>query len=773
MFFENFIKISNHRFRETLIFTFLRKVKNKISRNLKRELFLRKLRQRKQIPFSHQFLQLQYHPVGYQRVLLITHKFFGFDGREIFLGGAERYLIELSKIICEMGYEPIIIQGGDHDWMHFYQGIWVVGLDIHVDLWDPTLFIKVLEYLRPQASLIIYSPFSLYTPRLSVPSIGISHGIYWDVYQDLMGLSSRFRELIQSIKGLDKIVSVDTNTINWIRTLSRLLGEKAVYIPNFVDLNSFSPNKETPDETVTIVYPRRLYPPRGFWLVADCLPAILQKYPQVRFEFVGQAEPEEKAKIDEWLQTYPDRVKWYYLPPEKMPLAYQNADIVLIPTLHSEGTSLSCLEAMASGKSVIATNVGGLPNLILNGFNGLLISPSSHALQESIEYLVKNQKVRVELGKNARLVAEHAFSLSTWQNHWRSILLSMLPQLSSPYKPAGIVVFPYTGIPWAKMRQRPHHFATQLASCGYVTIWSDPGDQALEPIPNLFVLPYSGSYSWTLSYPVLWIYYPFNFEEISKYENPLVIYDVLDDIDIFGEISHEAAQQARKYQKQLLDRADIVITSSRVLWEQVRPVRPDALYLPNGVDRQHFNPNNPSLSHVSLPYPHPIIGYHGALATWFDSELLVEVSKLRPDYSFVIIGPISDPSITQLLDPIPNIHFIDTIPYEVLPAYLLNFDVGIIPFKINKVTHAVRPLKALEYLSMNIPVVATPLKEIQGWNGVLTASTAQEFAQKIDEALANRTAFTENEEVKRLLEESDWSYVIHPLLEALKRKLRS
>ena len=58
-----------------------------------------------------------------------------------------------------------------------------------------------------------------------------------------------------------------------------------------------------------------------------------------------------------------------------MPQVYRYADIVLIPTKAAEGTSLSCLEAMASGRAVIAGCVGGLSDLIVDGYNGLLLRP--------------------------------------------------------------------------------------------------------------------------------------------------------------------------------------------------------------------------------------------------------------------------------------------------------------------------------------------------------------------------------------------------------------
>ena len=63
-------------------------------------------------------------------------------------------------------------------------------------------------------------------------------------------------------------------------------------------------------------------------------------------------------------------------PFNEMDKLYKEADISIIPTLHSEGTSFTCLESMASQLPIIASNVGGLGNLIIDGFNGILINPN-------------------------------------------------------------------------------------------------------------------------------------------------------------------------------------------------------------------------------------------------------------------------------------------------------------------------------------------------------------------------------------------------------------
>ena len=100
-----------------------------------------------------------------------------------------------------------------------------------------------------------------------------------------------------------------------------------------------------------------------------------------------------------------------------MSMFYSRSDITLIPTLYSEGTSLSCLEAMASGNVIIATNIGGLPNLVVDGYNGLLISPSEYELLNSIDKVLSNRELSEKLATNAKLVAK-AFDKTIWSKKW-------------------------------------------------------------------------------------------------------------------------------------------------------------------------------------------------------------------------------------------------------------------------------------------------------------------------------------------------------------------
>ena len=80
---------------------------------------------------------------------------------------------------------------------------------------------------------------------------------------------------------------------------------------------------------------------------------------------------------------------------------------------------------MACGNAVVATNIGGLPNLIFNNFNGKLINPDESSLLSALIELIDDEQQRKTLGKNAVSVAQ-AFSKEIWDKTWIEILKEFL-----------------------------------------------------------------------------------------------------------------------------------------------------------------------------------------------------------------------------------------------------------------------------------------------------------------------------------------------------------
>src|SRR4030095_5380838 len=103
---------------------------------------------------------------------------------------------------------------------------------------------------------------------------------------------------------------------------------------------------------------------------------------------------------------------------------YRSADICLVPSVGSEGQSLACLEGMASGCAVVVTRVGGLPELVQDGVNGLVCDPSPDAIASAIRRLLQDPQSRRDLGAAARAAAER-HSLTIWRDRWGKLLAEM------------------------------------------------------------------------------------------------------------------------------------------------------------------------------------------------------------------------------------------------------------------------------------------------------------------------------------------------------------
>ncbi|MBL8178548.1 MAG: polysaccharide pyruvyl transferase family protein [Bryobacterales bacterium] len=357
-------------------------------------------------------------------VHVLTPLFFDREGQTMMSGGAERYLIELAPILRSFGFHIRAYQSARGAWTRDYNGIEVCGLDTQG--LDSRLN-EVFHTQAPPAALTLYHAYYLAAPLANPHSIGISHGINWDSAPvQAAGFANLMEHYRVSIANLEHIVSVDTNTINWARATHHHLSHRFRYIPNFVDIAGFQPRPPSSGKAVHVLYPRRLTTNRGFWLAMEVIPQLMAEFPEMSMHFVGLAESaREQSAVETLRDSFPSRVTWRVLAPERMPEAYAGADIAIVPTTASEGTSLSCLEAMASGNAVIATNVGGLPDLVQDGYNGLLIEPESKPLGAALEKLIRQSRLRKELAARGVEVAR-TFQLPIWRERWRAFLVEHL-----------------------------------------------------------------------------------------------------------------------------------------------------------------------------------------------------------------------------------------------------------------------------------------------------------------------------------------------------------
>jgi GT2 family glycosyltransferase/glycosyltransferase involved in cell wall biosynthesis len=212
-----------------------------------------------------------------------------------------------------------------------------------------------------------------------------------------------------------------------------------------------------------------------------------------------------------------------------------------------------------------------------------------------------------------------------------------------------------------------------------------------------------------------------------------VVYDCLDRHSGFS--TNDKAMLAEE--EALSGESDLVVATSQVLYEDQRAVNPRCVLVPNAADFAHFSVCVGEPPAWLRQLPRPIIGYHGAIAEWFDAALVGDVARRRPQWSFVLVGGTHTADLKPLAG-LPNVHLLGEQPYRLLPAFLHAFDACLIPFKRTPLTAATNPVKFYEYLSAGKPVVSVTLPDLEAHQAdglVAFANDASGFIEQIERML--------------------------------------
>ena len=146
---------------------------------------------------------------------------------------------------------------------------------------------------------------------------------------------------------------------------------------------------------------------------------LLRTAANVSFTFAGDGS--DREWIAEQFRDCP-RVTVQKYPSDAMHAVHLKHDISVVPSLGSEGTTLSVVEAMGAGCVVVASPVGGITNMVIDGFNGLLVAPTTQDVSERLRELLNNRNERIRLAETGYQTASSAFSIASWKRQWRRVL---------------------------------------------------------------------------------------------------------------------------------------------------------------------------------------------------------------------------------------------------------------------------------------------------------------------------------------------------------------
>ena len=218
-----------------------------------------------------------------------------------------------------------------------------------------------------------------------------------------------------------------------------------------------------------------------------------------------------------------------------------------------------------------------------------------------------------------------------------------------------------------------------------------------------------------------------------------VIYEYVDDIneDLMGKEMYELLSERHK---ELMNDNNVFISCTATLLQNKikEEFNRDSVLITNGVNYEHFEVKEYEVPEdlVDIKNNHKyLIGYYGALATWFDYSLIKKLAKNK-DYGIVLIGQDYDKTLekSKILD-LKNVYYLGRKDYNDLPKYGCNLDILMIPFIINDITLATSPVKIFEYMAMEKPIVTTDLPECRKYKSVLISKDHDMFLDNIEKAI--------------------------------------
>lgn len=349
------------------------------------------------------------------------------DGSKLSIGGIQTYISNLIKLAEKMDFGVRIFQFSSAYFERKYENAIVFG----VKRGRNSNFTKLYKYALSKRDegnnyINIIANDSL-IPRWKVPnSIVIQHGIGFDdnnnsrlpFFLTFLHRMYNSYKRVKRIQNVDQVVCVDNNYICWYRTQTPCRNVRMTPILNFTSLPDVDRAVRN-DAIVRIVFARRFVQIRGTRLFGPVAKRLLETYKNIEIVFAGEG-PEKHYLTN--LFKNEKRVSFTSYNPSESIHFHQQFDIAVVPTIYSEGTSLSLLEAMSAGCAVVCTNVGGMTNIILDGFNGLMINPSQDDLYDALSKMIEDEKFRKRLSDNAQHTIRDCFSLQKWQESWKRII---------------------------------------------------------------------------------------------------------------------------------------------------------------------------------------------------------------------------------------------------------------------------------------------------------------------------------------------------------------
>ncbi len=231
----------------------------------------------------------------------------------------------------------------------------------------------------------------------------------------------------------DKVVTVSKGIKKELVSFNIAPAKKIAVIPLGFELEKFLKSGEDQFRDELNISPQvpfigiigRLTPVKNHKLFFDAARKVLESFPKAQFVVVGDGELREE--LIEYVKSLGIEENVIFTGwRSDLPQIYSSLDIVVVSSLN-EGTPVSIIEAMASSKPVVATRVGGVPDVVVHQETGILVnSLDIDGMAKAINFLLDNPEVRKEMGKKGRQIALEKYDIKKLISNIKKLYQSLL-----------------------------------------------------------------------------------------------------------------------------------------------------------------------------------------------------------------------------------------------------------------------------------------------------------------------------------------------------------
>lgn len=348
------------------------------------------------------------------------------------IGGVGTYIYEMSCLLARMGHRVFVItEAIEHPVEYLDKGVYIFRIKLKRNRCFDAIreklkgFLERLEYSYAVSKKIkdIVSRYKIdiiescearvegfwyylfnHKPALII-KLHTPEGIVYRLNRDLATDDRRLIEKLEEwwICRANRAIGLSKAIVNLTSQYYHIAFKDIPIVPNPINIDLFKPALAF-NTNNNILYIGRFEFRKGVHVLLRAIPHVLEKIPQAKFIFIGNdcgMKPYLLNKVNQlgiW-----DSVEFIdQIPRDKLISYYQQSALCVVPSLW-ENHPYVILEAMACGKPVIATDIGGISEIIEDRVNGILVPPGSVlALKEAIVEALNDKRLQERLGKNAR-----------------------------------------------------------------------------------------------------------------------------------------------------------------------------------------------------------------------------------------------------------------------------------------------------------------------------------------------------------------------------------